>query len=364
MRTYDQMKDLISVSTLERISRAGKNPPLSGWNDTPGVFQVHENYGLRKAICPILWFEEDRSFTGLGTAFSLDEWGGLLTADHVISDARLREKPKPEDDGSFSFEISGERGLVAMLGHDRPLGDSSLKKGALAHILDTVSPALPEDNPISILQGKADHRPFDMAILRYDTPGRIKTQNLPISQSPPIPNIGDRVVALGYPGMSIENNPRPNVDFRITDVLAAAYGWVTDVYPNGRDRSNFTPVFQVDAYWPSGMSGGPVFNSQGEVIGIVSRSIAPKDNDTPGTGWATMLGAIPNLAYWAPTLAHEGPDYRAGWTTSDYRNDHPIYYLTESEALAEAKKLAPHARIYRSEHKIGSIESIVYQKWQ
>jgi serine protease Do len=61
------------------------------------------------------------------------------------------------------------------------------------------------------------------------------------------------------------------------------------------------------------MSGGPVFNRNGEVIGVVSRSIQPDEGQELGTGWAILLGALPVLERWVPTLDKDNPRYRRCW---------------------------------------------------
>ena len=62
------------------------------------------------------------------------------------------------------------------------------------------------------------------------------------------------------------------------------------LFPAGRDAVNKTPVFEVEANWPSGMSGGLIFNEAGNVIGVVSRSLAP-DDEAPGVGYGACLRA-------------------------------------------------------------------------
>jgi hypothetical protein len=55
--------------------------------------------------------------------------------------------------------------------------------------------------------------------------------------------------------------------------MYGAYGRIVDVHPNGVGTANPSPVIEVETDWPPGMSGGPVFNQAGDVVGIVSRSI-------------------------------------------------------------------------------------------
>ncbi|WP_376775213.1 S1 family peptidase [Rhizobium laguerreae] len=140
--------------------------------------------------------------------------------------------------------------------------------------------------------GRPTTRPYDISFLSTaSTPPENMLQNLPIRRHPSSPRVGDLVVAVGYPQIELARGPAPTLPTSITEGMFAAYGVVSQLHPEGRDRSNRTPVFEVEANWPSGMSGGPVFNAAGEVIGLVSRSIAPADGDALGTAWATWLAA-------------------------------------------------------------------------
>jgi serine protease Do len=97
--------------------------------------------------------------------------------------------------------------------------------------------------------------------------------------------------------------------------MFAAYGRVTDLYPCGRDHSNPTPVFEVEADWPSGMSGGPVFDAKGEVIGLVSRGLSAGNKELMGHAWAIWFEKLPHprsgLSAWMKihTGGGAGPHY-------------------------------------------------------
>ena len=52
------------------------------------------------------------------------------------------------------------------------------------------------------------------------------------------------------------------------------------------------PTIAVDVRWRGGMSGGPVFNENGEVVGIVSRGVDAED-EALAQAHAALLGAYP-----------------------------------------------------------------------
>ena len=87
------------------------------------------------------------------------------------------------------------------------------------------------------------------------------------------------------------------------------------------------------------MSGGPVFNSSGEVVGLVSRSLLPDDGSL-GVGWATYFGFIPDFKKLVPTLDILNPKWRRGWAVLRSEPWHLAgFYQTEAEALQLASTL-------------------------
>ena len=59
------------------------------------------------------------------------------------------------------------------------------------------------------------------------------------------------------------------------------------------------------------MSGGPVVDLGGNVVGVVSRSLAPADGH-PGVGWAVDLTQVPQT-FFAPELDPNNPGCSLGW---------------------------------------------------
>lgn len=99
---------------------------------------------------------------------------------------------------------------------------------------------------------------------------------VPIRVSGRCPRKGDTVVAVGFPEIEDKILDANVGQHLLSEAMYAGYGTVTAAHPTGRDRSNPKSVIVVEADWPGGMSGGPVFNESGEVVGLVSLSIAPE----------------------------------------------------------------------------------------
>lgn len=86
-----------------------------------------------------------------------------------------------------------------------------------------------------------------------------------------MPSIGDRLVLCGFTAHQLTQPRGPrisiNADVRFTQ------GRVIDVFPEGRDSVMMPgPTVAVDCAAFGGMSGGPVFDSRGYLVGIVSSS--------------------------------------------------------------------------------------------
>jgi hypothetical protein len=97
------------------------------------------------------------------------------------------------------------------------------------------------------------------------------------------PRIGTTCVALGYTRMELEEH-----SWRFQ--FASACGTITEIWWSKGDGVNDFPSFRTDAYYPSGLSGGPVIDEDGYVIGVVSNSWEP------GRGHCSPLVALAELA--------------------------------------------------------------------
>lgn len=80
-----------------------------------------------------------------------------------------------------------------------------------------------------------------------------------------LPLVGQRLWAVGFRHREI------NDDITAVSPLITS-GLVTACYPHGRGERMKSPCVEVDMEALGGMSGGPVFNEDGRLIGIVSSS--------------------------------------------------------------------------------------------
>ncbi len=278
-------------------------------------FLIQDPFGIRKAIVPVFRRDVNGEIYGMGTAFHVDGWGTFLTADHVIEFAR--EHPKSASTWTEISHSSNGDHPILFLGAGLIIGTINLPQEAFASVNYIVSAMREKNNPLASLRGRTEpENSADLAVMTAII--RPEPQRMPQPHFVPVrgsgwhPSIGDIVLAIGFPELECQQLDKHSQKILLSEGMYGAYGHITAIHPQGRDMSNPTPVFEVECNWPSGMSGGPVFNSSGEVVGIVSRSLSP-DNGLPGVGWATCFGLIPFFKEFVPTLDILNPRWRKGW---------------------------------------------------
>lgn len=222
----------------------------------------------RTRILPLFDFtprQSEKRVAGQGTVFRIDPWGNCATAFHVFEDA---------------FYLGGATGREMLVRQDRSI--VALELDGIAYGAAPVAPSQwrPMNGAFSIV--RVDDIPLQPPRLRNATellalsilPSARKangTEFLHVDLMEWRPSIGEVVLGVGYPNLD-KDEDGPD-DRPISQYMYGAYGAVTDIEPLDLGRSRSWPMVRVKADWPGGMSGGPVFNAAGNVIGIVSSGV-------------------------------------------------------------------------------------------
>lgn len=129
----------------------------------------------------------------------------------------------------------------------------------------------------------------------------VQTRKVVVDMLPPTQ--GSEVKAFGYADSQIVDElPEELSDLEIPDGTVLMHqdpiepsGNVVEVFPTHRPGLAAFPSFEVDVDFPHGTSGGPVFNDQGYVCGMISSGVTAlsgADHGIAASLWAVMLDVI------------------------------------------------------------------------
>ena len=190
--------------------------------------------GMQATVVPVLFRRGDVTIAK-GTAFCVSHVSSgdavFVTANHVIDELVEAEDievfillPRDVDSEEGRRELRGVR--VHLITHTPDFGDVAFM---VANLKDSELP----------------------------TTDRLRGLPLTLSR----PEVGEPCMALGFPQRS--------GDFSYT--LVASRGFIEEVYPARRDTvlGSF-PGFTTTGRYRSGMSGGPIIDTRGRVVGIIS----------------------------------------------------------------------------------------------
>jgi len=280
----------------------------SGFSSFPSSFLSSENkskfliqdpFGLREVVQPVVSISQiEEKITGLGTCFQISPWT-WMTAQHVIADNSGGAFPENEV-GAVGFSpglVFGSMGFTTTDFFGEIFEIWAAKKNG--PVVESFLPG-PGAHPIVI----------DVATLKVNTEALKKrplTSPLPLATSQP--KIGDELIGIGFPILGSSYGDEDAI-MKFEEQMYGASGVVTALYPKGVSVSRPWPTIQIEGDWESGMSGGPLIDLQGRVVGVISRSLAPTD-EQPGIGWAVDLTQIPTTLF-APEIDGSDPKRVSG----------------------------------------------------
>jgi Trypsin-like peptidase domain len=216
---------------------------------------------LGTVIVPIAFVRDEKAVTIHGTSFCVAKFDSgealFVTARHVVEPIIAN----PEIDARILLP-SG------------PAADDGRRSLVTAPIIALAASATYSDVAVLIV---------DMAELNRLDKELYRLYVLPVTFA--APQIDQYCMALGYgqePGISDYN-------------MQASRGMVEEVHPRRRDNFLSTfPSFRTSALYKHGMSGGPIVNINGCVIGVISHGTEADEAENV-VGYGASIGAILEL---------------------------------------------------------------------
>ncbi len=122
-----------------------------------------------------------------------------------------------------------------------------------------------------------------------------------------LPSIGEKVFIVGFRASTDSFKPDSGGKHQYEGNVIVCTGVVSEHYLTGRDRS-MLPWSTLEVSCPSwgGMSGGPVFDEQGKLLGLLSSSFTLDDNNGPS--YVSLLWAALGTRFnggWPPSIFEE-----------------------------------------------------------
>lgn len=325
--------------------RVRRYKPIQGKSFSP--FEIHDPFGLRNAIVPVFRQDLEGRMYGLGTAFHVDGFGSFLTAYHVIDFIEQKVPSRP---------------ILFLSMHAVVFGTMRIPPDCFVPAVGACVPMTETDDPLAALRGESTRKPaIDVASLQAARlgPDVSPPQTLPIRFSGWFPQPGEIVLAIGFPELDFSEVDKATQHALLREGMFGAYGRIIDVLPDGTSSSNKTPVFVVESDWPSGMSGGPVLNRNGEVVGMVSRSLRAEAGST-GVGYATYFGLTPDIEKLTTTLDRDNPGWRLCWGVFVENTDTPIsIHASREDAEIAASPFGQPKEVRRITNRIGTDEFMI-----
>ena len=193
---------------------------------------------LSEGVAPILAQDiESHKFRFVGTGFFIGHEGLMITAKHVLDDVRPKGK------------VIGPIGVCHMMEDDRFY--------------------------LRNIKRSFEYKNSDVSIVILDKPKHKVTgetlKNKVVKLSFDDCQVGDDVCTFAYPKSVVQSDGKEH----LMEFSPAFFeGKLVEEYPDGRDSTMLpNPCWQTDMHIHGGASGGPVFNSQGHVVGINSTSL-------------------------------------------------------------------------------------------
>lgn len=240
----------INATSCEGLLAGGRRRSLLPTGAHPlEPFPIDDPFGLRRAVVPVFLASANQPLLGMGTAFHVDGLGTFLTADHVIADLRANALLTERDVGDRSIDLQpDDLRAVVLLSVGVVFGTVAFPEEALAWVRRTTVPVVEKEDPMAELRGETSVSALDIAAIHVtEALPANRNASLPVRLRGWRPQVGDLVIAVGFPELDCKPTSESDLQLLLEEGMYAAHGHTTTAHPLGRDRSNPTPVFEVEA---------------------------------------------------------------------------------------------------------------------
>lgn len=246
--------------------------------------------GWGRCVFP-LHATNDKEAYGLGSGFFIKGLYVGITAEHLLDVGNL-DVPLPNSDSPTDLDLSTlPYGLTALLPSQIVyFGTCCIPPEYSQPVRRFLFDIVKKDAPLLEFTGRQKFaRKSDVLFLEFSEDAAIPPDDWRPTISSRIPQKGDWVCAVGFHSIQLHRLEKGKRTVLIeNEGIAISFARVTQVEPSGRGQYKTSPVVFVDSDWPGGMSGGPVFADNGQVIGVVSRELV--DTNMPiNQGSFTLL---------------------------------------------------------------------------
>jgi len=293
------------------------------------LFDLSGDPCFTRSIFPVVYHGLDQIFTGLGSSFCVSFEGGFVTAMHVVSDT-LKEM-------NASAAPAGMLGIVFVPGI---VYGRSITQPFRAAPNFRLFPGEPD--PLAL--GKTA---YDLSRITLDLAAFSPTFNVGEAAAPlwvrtgraGKGQFGDELLAVGFDqidGVSPPGAALLNYEHRLKGCVLRVHQ--VDVRRESRTRGG--PTIILDVNLPPGFSGGPVFDRDGAVVGVVSTG-----NEAGNYSTLVWTELLPEEGPLFTGQDHSNPNWFVAWGVyvGDENMPRQIFWR-EGEAKIAAQEV-PGARV-------------------
>ncbi len=224
---------------------------------------------IQEGVMPLLTKKGD-GYVQVGSGFIINKNGLMMTATHVIKEVENHKTREINDNGEWYDHMEMYAVFIA---NERDGLNPNERLGELIRV-QKVWYCDEHDIGLCFLQPIA----FNGERIYFPQ----------FTLSPGLPKLNEKIIGFGYPYNKVEMESNFVKYFHKN---AFTKGEITEIYPIKHDLGKFRfPCFKTEARFDHGMSGGPIFNEEGNVCGVICSGLSPTEDTNVYTSYGSLIG--------------------------------------------------------------------------